>query len=48
MKLSKKKSKLEKLQEVTDKTSQEADLQNLNLVGTTEPRRMGLRLSEAI
>jgi hypothetical protein len=50
-KLSKKKSKLEKLQEVTEnkwKTSQEAGLQDLNLVGTTEPRRMGLHPDEAI
>jgi hypothetical protein len=47
-KLSKKKAKLEKLQEVTEKTSQEVGLQDLNLAGTTEPRRMGLRLDEAI
>jgi hypothetical protein len=47
-KLSKKKSKLEKLWEVPEKTSQEADLQKLNLVGITEPRRMGLRHDEAI
>jgi len=50
-KLNKKKSKLEKLQEVTEnrgKTSQEIDLQDLNLVETTEPRRMGLRPGEAI
>jgi hypothetical protein len=33
--LSKKKSKLEKLQEVTEKTSQEEGLQALNLIGTT-------------
>jgi hypothetical protein len=47
-KLSKKKAKLEKLQEVPEKTSQEADLQNLNLVGIAEPRRMGLHHDEAI
>jgi hypothetical protein len=35
-KLSKKKAKLEKLREIPEKTSQEADLQNLNLVGITE------------
>jgi hypothetical protein len=34
-KLSKKKAKLEKLQEAPEKTSQEADLQKLNLVGIT-------------
>jgi hypothetical protein len=34
-KLSKKKDKLEKLQGVKEKTSQEAGLQALNLVGTT-------------
>jgi hypothetical protein len=47
-KLSKKKAKLEKLQEVPEKTSQETDLQNLNLAGIAEPRRMGLRHDEAI
>jgi hypothetical protein len=47
-KLSKKKAKLEKLQEVPEKTSQEADLQNLNLAGIAEPRRMGLHHDEAI
>ena len=47
-KLSKKKSKLEKLQGFTEKTSQEAGLQDLNLAGTTEPHRMGIILGEAI
>jgi hypothetical protein len=47
-KLSKKKSKLENLQDVTEKTSQEAGLQALNLTGIAGPRRMGLRLNEAI
>jgi hypothetical protein len=47
-KLSKKKSKLEKLWEVPEKTSQETGLKNLNLVRITEPRRMGLRHGEAI
>jgi hypothetical protein len=47
-KLSKKKARLEKLQGVTKKTSQEVGLQDLNLAGTTEPRRMGLRLDDAI
>jgi hypothetical protein len=47
-KLSKKKAKLEKLQEVLKKTSQEAYLQNLSLVGITEPRRMRLHNNEAI
>jgi hypothetical protein len=40
--LIKKKSKLEKLREVTGKTSQEAGLQALNLTRIVEPRRMGL------
>ena len=50
-KLNKKKAKLEKLQEVTKnkwKTSQEASLQELNLVGTTGPCRMGLHHGEDI
>jgi hypothetical protein len=47
-KISKKKAKLENLQEVTWNTSQEASLQDLNLARTTEPRRMGLHLDEAI
>jgi hypothetical protein len=46
--LIKKKEKLEKLQEVPEKTSQKVGLQNLNLVGIEEPRRMGLRHGEAI
>jgi hypothetical protein len=53
-KLNKKKAKLEKLQEVTETrwktsqigTSQEAGSQDLNLAGTTGPRRIGLRLGE--
>jgi hypothetical protein len=50
-KLGKKKSRLEKLQKVTEnkwKMSQKVGLQDLNLVGTTEPRRMGLCPDDAI
>jgi hypothetical protein len=55
-KLNKKKAKLENLQEVTKTkwktsqtgTSQEAGSQNLNLTGTTRPRRFGLRPGEVI
>jgi hypothetical protein len=50
-KLSKNKSKLEKILEATEnrwKTSQGAGLQDLNLAGTTEPHRMGLHLGEVI
>jgi hypothetical protein len=50
-KLGKKKAKLEKLQEVTEnksKTSREVGLQDWNLAGTTELRRMRLRPDEAI
>jgi hypothetical protein len=47
-KLNKKKSKLENLHEVTWKTSQEAGLQDLHLVGTTELYIMGLHPDEAI
>jgi hypothetical protein len=47
-KLSKKKAKLENLQEVTKKTLEELGLQALNLARTTEPRRMGLCPGEAI
>jgi hypothetical protein len=47
-KLIKKKAKLEKLQKIPEKTSQKEGLQNLNLVGIVEPRRMELRHSEAI
>jgi hypothetical protein len=47
-KLSKKKAKLEKLHEVPEKTSQKAGLQNLNLVGIAEQRRLALRHDEAI
>jgi hypothetical protein len=46
--LSKKKAKLEKLWEVPEKTSQETNLQKLNLTGIVEPRGMGLRHDEAI
>ena len=48
IKLSKKKAKLEKLQEVPEKTSQKVGFQALNLAETTEPRRMGLRHDETI
>jgi hypothetical protein len=55
-KLSKKKDKLENLQEVTENrwnisqigTLQEVGLQDLNLTGTEEPCRMGLHPGEAI
>jgi hypothetical protein len=47
-KLSKKKAKLEKLQEVPEKTSQKEGLQNLNFVGIAEQRRLALRHDEAI
>jgi hypothetical protein len=47
-KLSKKKTKLERLHEVPLKTSQEAGLQNLNLVGIAEHRIRELRIGEAI
>jgi hypothetical protein len=47
-KLNKKKAKLEKLHEVPVKTSQEAGLQNLNLVGIAEQRRLALHHDEAI
>jgi hypothetical protein len=47
-KLGKKKAKLEKLWDVLEQTSQEADLQNLNLVRITEQRRMGFFHDEAI
>jgi hypothetical protein len=55
-KINKNKSKLEKLQEATEnrwktsqtRTLQEAGSQDLNLIGTTEPCRMGLHFGEAI
>jgi hypothetical protein len=47
-KLSKKKAKLKKLQEALENTSQEVDLQKLNLAGIEEPCRMGLHHDEAI
>jgi hypothetical protein len=53
--LSKKKAKLEKIQVTENRwkishigTSQEAGLQDLNLVKIAEPRRMGLLPGEAI
>jgi hypothetical protein len=46
--ISKKKEKLEKLHEVPEKTSQKVGLQNLNLAGIAEQRRLTLRHSEAI
>jgi hypothetical protein len=46
--LSKKKEILEKLREVLEKTSQKESLQNLNLVGIEEPRRMGLHHDKSI
>jgi hypothetical protein len=42
-KLSKKKAKLEKLQEVPEKTSQKEGFQNLNFIGISEQRRLALR-----
>jgi hypothetical protein len=47
-KLSKKKTKLGKLQKVKEKSSQEASLQALNLAEEAESRRMGLLLGEYI
>jgi hypothetical protein len=47
-KLSKKKAKLEKLQEVPERTSQKEGLQNLNLVGISEQRRLALHHDGAI
>jgi hypothetical protein len=46
--LSKKKAKLEKLQEVLVKTSQKAGLQNLNLTGISEQQRMEFHHDESI
>jgi hypothetical protein len=45
-KLSKKKAKLEKQQEVPEKTSQKVGLQNLNLVGIAEQCRMTLSMTK--
>jgi hypothetical protein len=42
-KLNKKKVKLQEATKNRRRTSQEAGLQDLNLVGTSKPRRMGLR-----
>jgi hypothetical protein len=47
-KLSKKKAKLEKLQEAPEGTSQKEDLQNWNFVGILEQRKMALRHGGAI
>jgi hypothetical protein len=47
-KLSKKKAKLEKLQEVPEKTSQKEGLQNSNFVGISEQLRLALRHGRAI
>jgi hypothetical protein len=47
-KLSKKKEKLENLQEVLERTSQKEDLQNLNSVGIAEKCRLALFHGEAI
>jgi hypothetical protein len=47
-KLSKKKSKVRKLQEVPEGTSQKEGLQNWNFVGISEQRKMALRHGGAI
>jgi hypothetical protein len=47
-KLSKKKAKLEKLQEVPEKTSQKEGLQNLNFVGISEQLRLAVPHGRAI
>jgi hypothetical protein len=47
-KLSQKKAKLEKLQEVPQRTSQKEGLQNSNLARIAEQRRMALRHGEEI
>jgi hypothetical protein len=47
-KLSKKKAKLEKMQEILEKTLQKVSLQNLNLVGLVELRRLELHHGKAI
>jgi hypothetical protein len=47
-KLSKKKAKLEKLQEVPKRTSQKESLQNWNFVRISEQRRLALHHDEAI
>jgi hypothetical protein len=46
--LSKKKEKLEKLQEVPEKTSKKVSLQNLNLARIEKQHRMRLHHDEAI
>jgi hypothetical protein len=47
-KISKKKAKLEKLQEVPERTSQKEGLQNLNLTGIAEQHQLALRHDKAI
>jgi hypothetical protein len=47
-KLSKKKAKLEKLQEIPERTSQKEGLQNLNLVRISKQRRLALHHDGAI
>jgi hypothetical protein len=47
-KLSKKRAKIEKLQEIPDGTSQKENLQNGSFVGISEQRPMALRRGEAI
>jgi hypothetical protein len=44
----KKKAKLEKLKEIPEKTSEETELQNLNLAGITKSRIMGLCLGNTM
>jgi hypothetical protein len=46
--LSKKKSNLEKLQEVPKRTSQKEGLQNLNFIGILEEHRLEIQHDEAI
>jgi hypothetical protein len=46
--LSKKKEKLEKLEEVPERTSQKEGLQNFNLAGITKQHQLELRHDEAI
>jgi hypothetical protein len=47
-KLSKKRAKLEKLQEVPEGTSQKEGLKNWNFIGISEQRNMALLHGEAI
>jgi hypothetical protein len=48
IKLSKKKTKLEKLQEATKRTTQKEDLHNSNLTGITKQLRLKLHHDEEI